>query len=74
MLVERPSDDLLYEALVARDACYEGFAWAAVKTTGIFCRLTCPARKPNGKTPVSSRRSPNAWRPASDPAVAAGRC
>jgi len=46
MLFERPSDDILYEALVARDASYEGFAWAAVKTTGIFCRLTCPARKP----------------------------
>lgn len=46
MLFKRPSDDILYEALVARDAAYEGFAWAAVKTTGIFCRLTCPARKP----------------------------
>jgi AraC family transcriptional regulator of adaptative response/methylated-DNA-[protein]-cysteine methyltransferase len=46
MLFEPPSDDILYDALVARDAAYEGFAWAAVKTTGIFCRLTCPARKP----------------------------
>ncbi len=46
MLFERPSDDTLYDALIARDAAYEGFAWAAVKTTGIFCRLTCPARKP----------------------------
>lgn len=46
MLFERPHDDILYDALVARDAAYEGFAWAAVKTTGIFCRLTCPARKP----------------------------
>ena len=46
MLFQRPSDDILYDALLARDAAYEGFAWAAVKTTGIFCRLTCPARKP----------------------------
>jgi len=46
MLFERPNDDILYDALIARDAAYEGFAWAAVKTTGIFCRLTCPARKP----------------------------
>lgn len=46
MLFERPSDDALYNALLARDASYEGFAWAAVKTTGVFCRLTCPARKP----------------------------
>lgn len=46
MLFERPNDDLLYDALVARDPAYEGFVYAAVKTTGIFCRLTCPARKP----------------------------
>ncbi|KKX34453.1 trifunctional transcriptional activator/DNA repair protein Ada/methylated-DNA--[protein]-cysteine S-methyltransferase [Rhizobium sp. LC145] len=46
MLFERPNDDLLYEALIARDPAYEGFAYAAVRTTGIFCRLTCPARKP----------------------------
>ena len=46
MLFERPTDDILYDALIARDAAYEGFAWAAVRTTGIFCRLTCPARKP----------------------------
>ncbi len=47
MLFERPSDDILYDALIARDASYEGFVWAAIRTTGIFCRLTCPARKPN---------------------------
>jgi AraC family transcriptional regulator of adaptative response/methylated-DNA-[protein]-cysteine methyltransferase len=44
MLFERPTDDILYDALISRDAAYEGFAWAAVKTTGVFCRLTCPAR------------------------------
>lgn len=46
MLFQRPSDDILYDALIARDPSYEGFAWVAVKTTGIFCRLTCPPRKP----------------------------
>jgi AraC family transcriptional regulator of adaptative response/methylated-DNA-[protein]-cysteine methyltransferase len=39
-------DDTLYDALLARDARFEGRAWVAVRTTGIFCRLTCPARKP----------------------------
>ena len=39
-------DDTLYAALIARDPSYEGFAFVGVKTTGIFCRLTCPARKP----------------------------
>ncbi|MFW8643807.1 Ada metal-binding domain-containing protein [Rhizobium beringeri] len=46
MLFERPDDDTLYDALIARSADYEGQAYVCVKTTGIFCRLTCPARKP----------------------------
>lgn len=29
-----------------RDASYDGVFYAAVKTTGVFCRPTCPARKP----------------------------
>lgn len=29
-----------------RDPSYEGIFWVGVKTTGIFCRPTCPARKP----------------------------
>lgn len=39
-------DDTLYAALIARDPSYEGFAYVGVTTTGIFCRLTCSARKP----------------------------
>lgn len=41
-----PDAATLYEALLARDARYEGRAYVCVATTGIFCRLTCPARKP----------------------------
>ncbi|MFP3942814.1 MAG: bifunctional transcriptional activator/DNA repair enzyme AdaA [Alphaproteobacteria bacterium] len=41
-----PSDDVLYAALLARDPAFDGIAYAAVKSTGVFCRLTCPARKP----------------------------
>lgn len=36
----------LYSALVARDPAWEGRAYVGVRTTGVFCRLTCPARKP----------------------------
>jgi AraC family transcriptional regulator of adaptative response/methylated-DNA-[protein]-cysteine methyltransferase len=36
----------MYEALVRKDPEYEGIFFAAVKTTGIFCRPTCTARKP----------------------------
>ena len=39
-------DDTLFAALIARDPSYEGFAYVGVTTTGVFCRLTCPARKP----------------------------
>jgi len=35
-----------FEALLERDATYEGSFFVGVKTTGIFCRPTCPARKP----------------------------
>lgn len=46
MLFQRPSDDILYDALIARDPGYDGLAYVGVSTTGIFCRLTCAARKP----------------------------
>lgn len=41
-----PDPSLLYAALLRRDPAFEGRAWVGVATTGIFCRLTCPARKP----------------------------
>ena len=36
----------LYRALLTRDPSYEGVAYVCVRTTGIFCRTTCRARKP----------------------------
>lgn len=39
-------DDIFYEALVSRDSSFEGTFVAGIKTTGIFCRPTCTARKP----------------------------
>ncbi|OLY46478.1 AraC family transcriptional regulator [Bartonella apis] len=38
--------DQLYEALINRDRSYDGHVFVCVTTTGIFCRLSCPARKP----------------------------
>ncbi|MCS5711877.1 methylated-DNA--[protein]-cysteine S-methyltransferase [Candidatus Berkiella aquae] len=35
-----------YQALIAKDSQYEGVFYVGVKTTGIFCRPTCSARKP----------------------------
>jgi len=36
----------LYDAFPARDRSYDGHVLVCVITTGIFCRLSCPARKP----------------------------
>jgi AraC family transcriptional regulator, regulatory protein of adaptative response / methylated-DNA-[protein]-cysteine methyltransferase len=33
-------------AYLERDASYDGLFFLGVRTTGIFCRPTCPARKP----------------------------
>jgi len=46
MLMIRLSFDTLYEALLNRDPSYDGRVFVCVASTGIFCRLTCPARKP----------------------------
>lgn len=37
----------MMDAFLSRDASYEGVFVTGVVTTGIFCRITCSARKPN---------------------------
>ncbi|WP_298922190.1 trifunctional transcriptional activator/DNA repair protein Ada/methylated-DNA--[protein]-cysteine S-methyltransferase [uncultured Roseobacter sp.] len=46
MLFDLPNHNTLYKALLARDASYDGQVYVCVSSTGVFCRLTCPARKP----------------------------
>ncbi len=41
-----PSEKEMYRALVQKDISYEGIFFVGVKTTGIFCRPTCTAKKP----------------------------
>jgi len=41
-----------YTALVEKKSEYDGAFFAAVKTTGIFCRTTCTARKPKRENVV----------------------
>ncbi|MBN2400467.1 MAG: bifunctional transcriptional activator/DNA repair protein Ada [Candidatus Aminicenantes bacterium] len=36
----------MYQAIVRRDASFEGLFFLGVRSTGIFCRPGCPARKP----------------------------
>ena len=40
------TDDIFYKALLDKDSSFEGTFIVGVKTTGIFCRPTCSARKP----------------------------
>lgn len=37
---------LFYQALLDKNVQYEGVFFVGVTTTGVFCRPTCPARKP----------------------------
>jgi len=46
MLFDLPDHRTLYAALLARDDRFDGQAFVGVSSTGVFCRLTCPARKP----------------------------
>lgn len=41
-----PPDDELEAAFMNRDQSFDGLFFAAVTTTGIFCRPSCPARRP----------------------------
>ena len=56
------TDDMMYQAILNKDAGFEGLFYTAVKTTGIFCRPTCTARKPKRENVVFFRSSSEAIR------------
>src|ERR1700675_4915761 len=41
-----------YRAISVRDARFDGRLFVGVKTTGIYCRPTCPARTPRSENAV----------------------
>ena len=41
-----PDTATMYEAFVTRDTRFDGIFYTGVKSTGIFCRPACTARKP----------------------------
>jgi len=41
-----PPESVMVEAFLSRDASFDGVFVTAVHTTGVFCRPTCPAKKP----------------------------
>lgn len=40
------TNNIMYKAILEKDTSFEGLFFTAVKTTGIFCRPSCTARKP----------------------------
>jgi AraC family transcriptional regulator, regulatory protein of adaptative response / methylated-DNA-[protein]-cysteine methyltransferase len=46
MQLSLPDNDICYSALINKDSSFEGIFVFGVKTTGVFCRPTCSARKP----------------------------
>jgi AraC family transcriptional regulator of adaptative response/methylated-DNA-[protein]-cysteine methyltransferase len=61
------SEAAAYKALTNKDPQYEGLFFAAIKTTGIFCRPTCRARKPKKENveffPTAKDALANGYRP-----------
>jgi AraC family transcriptional regulator, regulatory protein of adaptative response / methylated-DNA-[protein]-cysteine methyltransferase len=49
MTTQLPSQAEMLSAFMAADASYDGVFVTAVRTTGIFCRASCTARKPKAQ-------------------------
>ncbi len=41
------SEETLWQAVLSRDPRFDGVFFYGVRSTGIYCRSTCPSRKPN---------------------------
>jgi AraC family transcriptional regulator, regulatory protein of adaptative response / DNA-3-methyladenine glycosylase II len=55
-------DQACYRAVLARDARFDGWFFSAVRTTGIFCRPSCPARTPRFENLAFHRTAASAAR------------
>ena len=65
--------EVMWDALVSHDRSYDGVFVCAVSSTGIYCRPTCPAKRPH-RSKVNfydSRNRPEA--PVTAPACDATR-
>ena len=50
--------DARYRAVASRDERFDGWFYTAVRTTGIYCRPSCPAITPSAGTSSSTTRQP----------------
>lgn len=46
LVLEPTQDEARWQAVIARDASFEGKFYYAVATTGVYCRPSCAARRP----------------------------
>ena len=53
----QPVTDTQWQAILERDRNADGRFVYGVITTGIFCRPSCPARRPNVEKPNFSNKS-----------------
>lgn len=45
-MIDKQLAQKYYRTLLSRDTSYDGIFYVGVKTTEVFCRSVCPARKP----------------------------
>lgn len=55
-------DKACYRAVLVRDTRFDGWFFSAVRTTGIFCRPSCPARTPKFENLTFHRTAASAVR------------
>ena len=65
------TSDPRWAAVVARDAAADRTFVYSVRTTGVFCRPSCPSRRRGRKTSGSTPPVRTPWRQASGPASGA---
>ena len=46
MAIETHDEEMLWQAVMARDAARDGTFVFAVRSTGVYCRPSCPSRRP----------------------------
>ncbi|MGX7417378.1 bifunctional transcriptional activator/DNA repair enzyme AdaA [Carnobacterium gallinarum] len=46
MITDEKAKQKYYQAMLDKNTNYDGIFFSGIKTTGIFCHATCPARKP----------------------------
>src|SRR5260370_1864553 len=64
-----PPHDEMVRAMLASHPSYEGIFYTAVKTTGIFCRPTCSARKPKPENVVFYKTADDALSAGAQPCL-----